>query len=288
MLEPKQMFDTAMDRLATIYANEPAKLEAMNLTKEIALEAFGDVGGLSGNIGTETVSSKRSRPQSYNKAPGLASMQSPKPNARSLAGAMTLIRKWAKSDPVGCQKWVNDTLIKDIENTASTKFGNFSDDWKKAFDDEVSGAADKQREKLSADLAAKKEKDDRKAGEKAAKAQEKAFWDNQKALEKAGKHQAHVDALKKMDDEDAEYEKKRADIQKNGGDPEMYGDTKKRGMFNKLGRGLKRMWHSLHEAAEQAIKDGDMAKLESIKAQMLEMKSLFEAAGVDFDAVIIG
>jgi hypothetical protein len=94
--------------------------------------------------------------------------------------------------------------------------------------------------------------------------------------------------MKKMDDEDAEYEKKRADIQKNGGDPEIYSDTKKRGMFNKLGRGLKRMWHSLHEAAEQAIKDGDMAKLESIKAQMLEMKSLFEAAGVDFDSVIIG
>lgn len=266
MLEPKQVFTTAMDRLATIYANEPAKLEAMNLTKEIALEAFGDVGGLTGSIGTETVSSKRSRPQSYSNAPGLSSMQSPKPNARSLAGAMTLIRKWAKSDPVGCQKWINDTLIKDIENTASTKFGNLSDDWKKAFDDEVSGAADKQREKLSADIAAKKKKDDL----------------------KAGKHQAHVDALKKMDAEDAEYEKNRADIQKNGGDPEMYGDTKKRGMFNKLGRGLKRMWHSLHEAAEQAIKDGDMAKLESIKAQMLEMKSLFEAAGVDFDSVIIG
>ena len=120
MLEPKQMFVTAMDRLAEIYANEPAKLEAMNLTKEIALESFGDVGGLSGNIGTETVSSKRSRPQTYSNAPGLSSMQSPKPNARSLAGAMTLIRKWAKSDPVGCQKWVNDTLIKDIENTAST------------------------------------------------------------------------------------------------------------------------------------------------------------------------
>lgn len=288
MLEPKQMFATAMDRLATIYANEPAKLEAMNYTKEIALEAFGDVGGLSGNIGTETVSSKRSRPQTYSNAPGLSSMQSPKPNARSLAGAMTLIRKWAKSDPVGCQKWVNDTLIKDIENTASTKFSNFSDDWKKAFDDEVSGAADKQREKLAADLAAKKEKDDRKAGEKFAKEQEKAFWDNQKAMKKDAKHQAHVDALNKMDDEDAEYEKKRADIKKNGGDPEMYADTKKRGMFNKLGRGLKRMWHSLHEAAEQAIKDGDMAKLESIKAQMLEMKSLFEAAGVDFDAVIIG
>jgi len=288
MLEPKQMFVTAMDRLAEIYANEPAKLEAMNLTKEIALESFGDVGGLSGNIGTETVSSKRSRPQTYSNAPGLSSMQSPKPNARSLAGAMTLIRKWAKSDPVGCQKWVNDTLLKDIENTASTKFGNLSDDWKKAFDDEVSGAADKQREKLAADLAAKKEKDDRKAGEKFAKDQEKAFWDKQKAMQKADKHQAHVDALNKMDAEDAEYEKKRADIQKNGGDPEMYGDTKKRGMFNKLGRGLKRMWHSLHEAAEQAIKDGDMAKLESIKAQMLEMKSLFEAAGVDFDAVIIG
>jgi prophage antirepressor-like protein len=282
------MFVTAMDRLAEIYANEPAKLEAMNLTKEIALESFGDVGGLSGNIGTETVSSKRSRPQTYSNAPGLSSMQSPKPNARSLAGAMTLIRKWAKSDPVGCQKWVNDTLLKDIENTASTKFGNLSDDWKKAFDDEVSGAADKQREKLAADLAAKKEKDDRKAGEKFAKDQEKAFWDKQKAMQKADKHQAHVDALNKMDAEDAEYEKKRADIQKNGGDPEMYGDTKKRGMFNKLGRGLKRMWHSLHEAAEQAIKDGDMAKLESIKAQMLEMKSLFEAAGVDFDAVIIG
>lgn len=288
MLDKQKMFDTAMERLATIYANEPAQLEAMNLTKEIALEAFGDIPGLSGAIGTETVSSRKSRPQAQGGGVGVSAMQSPKPNARSLAGAMTLIRKWAKSDPVGCQKWINDTLIKDIENTASTKFGNLSDDWKNAFDDEVSGAADKQREKLSADLAAKKEKDDLKAGQKFAKQKEKEFWDNQKALKKAGKHQAHVDALKKMDDEDAEYKKKRADIQKNGGDPEMYGDTKKRGMFNKLGRGLKRMWHSLHEAAEQAIKDGDMAKLESIKAQMLEMKSLFEAAGVDFDAVIIG
>lgn len=288
MLDKQKMFDTAMERLATIYANEPAQLEAMNLTKEIALEAFGDIPGLSGAIGTETVSSRKSRPQAQGGAVGVSAMQSPKPNARVLTGAMTLIRKWAKSDPVGCQKWVNETLLKDIENTASAKFGNLSDDWKKAFDDEVSGAADKQREKINADLASKKEKDDLKAGKQMAKQQEKEFWDNQKAMEKANKHQAHVDALDKMDAEDAEYKKKRADIQKNGGDPEMYGDTKKRGMFNKFGRGLKRLWHSLHEAAEQAIKDGDMAKLEAIKAKMLDMKTLLESAGVDIDKVLVG
>ena len=266
MLEPKQMFDTAMDRLATIYANEPAKLEAMNLTKEIALESFGDVQKLSGPIGTSTIDTKPSRPQNYKNAPGVASTKSEKPGARVLAIAMGYVIKWAKSDPVGCKKWVNSALLPAIDNSASYQFGNLSDNWKQMFDDEVSGKNDQVR----ADVA------------------KKLDADKKKKEAAAAKHQAHVDALKKMDEEDAAYEKERERLANNGNSAEIYGDTKKRGLIDKFGRGLKRMWHSLHEAAEQAIKDGDMAKLESIKAQMTEMKSLLEAAGMDFEKVIVG
>lgn len=289
MLNQKELFNNAMGRLLRVYQNNPAQIEAVRNAAKVASALMEGNTGLNVSLKNREATTYGNQKLSgqYGNAPGQTSLQSPKPNARALAGAMTLVRKWAKSDPVGCQKWVNDTLSKDIENTASAKFSNLSDDWKKAFNDEVSGEADKQREKLSAELAANKEKEDRKAGEKLYKQKEKEFWDNQKAMEKADKHQAHVDAIKKMDDEDAEYEKKRADIQKNGGDPEIYNDTKKRGLFNKLGRGIKRMWHSLHEAAEQAIKDGDMAKLESIKAKMVEMRTMFEAAGIDFEKAIM-
>lgn len=294
MKEIREKFGKSINELAEAYKDNPAKMEAMATTAIAAFEAFGDIEGLSGTIGKSKVSTAVHERPAYNGV-GATDQLSPKPNARALAGAMTLVRKWAKSDPVGCQQWINKTLKKDIENAASTMFSNTSDNWRKAFKDEVSGQADIDREKINEDLksqaakeAAKADKAAKVAGAKEAKNAEKAFWDNQKALGKEAKKQAHRDALAKMDEEDKQYADNRAVLEKYGRDPEMYADTKKRGVFNKLGRGIKRMWHKLNEAAEKAMAEGDVAKLESIKAQMVEFKTLFEAAGVDIDEAILG
>lgn len=294
MSKQKELFTKTISSLSDLYKNNPDKLEAINLTAKVAMEAFGDVPGLSSTIGKSKVDTSIHHAPINDKAVK-GPTTSDKPNARVLDAAKMLVRRWAKSEPVECQKWVNKELTNDIMNAASIKFGNVSDDWKKSFNDEVSGDADKDRERINKDIkdkesksAKKAEKDAQKAGEAESKSKEKEFWENQKKLDKEGKKQQHRDALKKMDEEDEKYESNRAILQKYGKDPEMYADTKKRGLATKFGRGLKRMWHKLHEAAEQAMRNGDTAMLESIKKQMNDMKTVCESVGIDLDSILVG
>lgn len=293
-----------MNRLANIYKNDPAKLEAMNLTAQIVLEAVkgqnalmeagtaatGTVDKLSGSQGKETVSSDHEVGNKYGSAGATDKLNSPKPTVRALMVAKDMMRKWAKSDPVACRKWVENYLSKDWDSAASIKYSNTSDDWKRSFDDEVSGQLDKDTKKINEKLAAdkrKQEQSDLKAGEKAAKQQEKDFWANQKKLDKENKHQYHQNKIKEMDDAEAARLAERERLQREGKNPDMYRDTKNPGLFGKLANKAKRFWHSLHEAAEQAIADGDMTRLQSIKQQMIDFKTLCESAGLNFEAAIM-
>lgn len=293
MLTSKEVFNQSVRKLNQMYKNDPAKLEAVAVTSQIALEAFGDIAGLGGGQGRTQVATRPSIQKSYK---GAKAPEAPvKPNPRAITGAMTIIKKWAMSDPVGVQQWINKTLNDTIESAAKTKFGNVSDDPMKAFDDEVSGKADKDREKAIADTkayeekkAAEDEKLKQKEGEKAAKAQEKDFYEKQKQLDKENKKKYHQGEVAKIDEENRKREELRKKLEKYGYDPEMYKESKNPGLFGRLGNAIKRKWHALQSAAEHAINANDIPRLEAIRAQMDSLKVMCESAGIDLDAVLLG
>lgn len=295
MLNGNQVFAQSVGRLNEIYKNDPAKLEAIKDMTTIALEAFGDAPGLGSSMGLTTVDTHPHRSSSYSNASGSAAA-TPAPSKSDVDQAMEVIRQYAKSNPIECQRWLNDVLNNDIRNAAQYKLSNLSDDWEQAFNDEVSGKADKDREATSKKLAEEENKKKQKEMGNVADSYfdslgsdgEDTGLPDSKETKTAKRKQYHSDALKKMDEEDAEYEKQREKDKRDGNDPNMYRDTKKRGFFTNLGRKAKRLWHHLRESAEQAMREGDMAKLESIRSQMLNLKSLCESAGLDVNNILVG
>ena len=295
MLNGNQVFAQSVGRLNEIYKNDPARLEAIKDMTTIALEAFGDAPGLGSSMGLSTVDTHPHHSTSYSNASGSATA-TPAPSKSDVDQAMEVIRQYAKSNPIECQRWLNDVLNNDIRNAAQYKLSNLSDDWEQAFNDEVSGKADKDREATSKKLAEEENKKKQKEmGDVADSYFDSLGSDDDdtglpdsKETKTAKRKQYHSDALKKMDEEDAEYEKQREKDKRDGNDPNMYRDTKKRGFFTNLGRKAKRLWHHLRESAEQAMREGDMAKLESIRCQMLNLKSLCESAGLDVNNILVG
>lgn len=263
MLNGNQIFAQSVGRLNEIYKNDPAKLEAIKDMTTIALEAFGDVPGLGSNMGLSAVDTHPYHSTSYSNASGAATA-TPAPSDTDVAQAMMVIRQYAKSNPIECQRWLNDVLNKDIRNAAQFMLSNLSDDWEQAFNDEVSGEADKVREATSKKLAddkAAKEKADKEKADKEAEKEKKA--DQKKMEELAETYGKTIGA----DDDD---------------------ETSNTGIDGKKQCMLKRLWRWLRESAEQAIREGDMAKLESIRGQMLQLKGLCEAAGMDTNKILVG
>jgi len=297
MLTSKEVFTQSVEKLKTIYKNDPAKLEAVKVTSDIALSSlFEGIWDAHGFNGTQGLAQVNTRPSAKHAYKGAKAPEAPvKPNARAIAGAMTIIKKWAMSDPVGVQQWINNKLKDTIEIAAKQRFGNVAEDPMKAFEDEVSGKADTDREKAIADTkayeekqAAAAEKQAQKEGAKAAKAQEKEFWAKQKEKDAEDKKKYHQDEVKKIDEENQKREELRHKLEKYGLDPEMYKESKKPGLFGKLGNAIKRKWHSLQSAAEHAINANDIPRLEAIRAQMNEIKVMCESAGIDLDAILLG
>lgn len=270
MLNGNQIFAQSVGRLNEIYKNDPARLEAIKDMTTIALEAFGDVPGLGSNMGLSTVETRPHHSSSYSNASGAATA-TPAPSDTDVAQAMMVIRQYAKSNPIECQRWLNDVLNNDIRNAAQFKLSNLSDDWEQAFNDEVSGKADKDREATSKKLA-----DDKAAKEKA---------DKEKADKAAEKEKKAAEKEKKADQKNME---KLADNYSNTIGADDGDETSNTGVDGKKQGVLKRLWRWLRESAEQAIREGDMAKLESIRGQMLQLKGLCEAAGMDTSKILVG
>jgi len=297
------MLNNAMTRLADIYKNDPAKLEAMNLTAQIVLEAVKGqnalmeggttaatmtVDNLSGGQGKATVSTDHEVGNKYKNAGSTNELATPKPTDRQMETLQKMMCRWAKSDPVACQKWVNETLKQAIESAASVKFSNnLSGDWKQAFDDAVSGKAEKDVKKINEKMAAKQKKDEAKA----AADQERQFYKDNAAKERAYKKEEsrkyHQGKLDEMRANAAKVDEDREKLSNAGINPDNYKDLRKPGLIGRAVNGVKSWWHKKHGALEEAIARGDIAMIEAIKEEMMTMKSLCEAAGIDFDQAIM-
>lgn len=308
MLAQNEMFKDAVSRLQKVYKDDTAKLEAVNVTAKIAMEAFGDISGLSGPIGTTQIST---RPYHQTKfAPGTPTAMEP-PTPVDPRAVQTSMLNWAKADPVACQRWINSTLNGAIERAAQQKFSNTLDDdgwqgaWKKALagnansDDAELKRAQEHAAQASAEKAKLDEKAERKAGMQYAKDMEREWRENQKRLgeeekqrkkeeAKEASRQKHRDALDNMDFEDEIYNKAREYSYRDGRDPNMYKSTKDRSFLTNGLRGLRRWWHKKMADLNCAMGNGDMAMVESIKADLLKFQAFCESYGYTVDEVILG
>lgn len=310
MLAQKKIFNEAVSRLNTIYKDDASKRDAINLTAKIALEAF-EIGGLSSNMGNTTIPTRPQRQFDYKSSTPVVK-EPPKPvDPRAAEMAQQYMTEWAKADPVACQRWLNSTLKTVIDNAAQAKF-NFSFDedgwqsaWKKAVagdaesDDAALKRAQEHAKEAEEKLAAQKAEEERKANMAEAKRMEKEWRENQKRLGKEYKEkqreeakeasrQQHRDALDNMDFEDEIYNKAREYAYRDGRDPNMYKSTKDRSFLTKGLRGLRRWWHKKMADLNCAMGNGDMAMVESIKADLLKFQAFCESYGYTVDEVILG
>ena len=309
-----QMFNSAVERLNQIFKDDAAKLEAIDLTAKIALEAFGDIAGLSGPIGTTSISTTPYHQTKF--APSEVKKEAPvELDPRAAENAQSAMLAWAQSDPVACQRWINETLTGTIERAAQAKFANTMDDggwqaaWKKALagnaeSDDAALKSAQEHAKEAADKIASKEADEAAKAEREekmaeAKRIEKEWRENQKKLGKEYKEkqkeeakeanrQKHRDALDNMDFEDEIYNKAREYSLRDGRDPNMYKSTKDRSFLTKGLRNLKRWWHKKMADLNCAMGNGDTAMIESIKADLLKFQAFCESYGYTVDEVIMG
>lgn len=305
-----QMFNSAVKRLNQIFKDDAAKLEAIDLTAKIALEAFGDIAGLSGPIGTTSISTTPYHQTKF--TPSEVKKEAPvELDPRAAENAQSAMLAWAQSDPVACQRWINETLTGTIERAAQAKFANTMDDggwqgaWKKALagnaksDDAELKRAQEHAAQASAEKAKLDETAERKAGMQYAKDMEREWRENQKRLgeeekqrkkeeAKEASRQKHRDALDNMDFEDEIYNKAREYSLRDGRDPNMYKSTKDRSFLTKGLRGLRRWWHKKMADLNCAMGNGDMAMVESIKADLLKFQAFCESYGYTVDEVILG
>lgn len=309
-----QMFNSAVDRLHTIFKDDSAKLEAIDLTAKIALEAFGDIAGLSGPIGTTSI---RTTPYHQTKfAPSEVKKEAPvELDPRAAETAQEAMLKWAKGDPVACQRWINKTLKGVIERAAQAKFTNTMDEggWQSAWMKALAGneasddialkraqeSAKAAEEKLAADKAKAEEDAEREANIEEAKRKEKEWKENQKVLGKEYKaqqkaaadearRQKHLDALENMDIQDLIYNMARSRHQAEGTDPNAFDSTKDRSFLTNKLRDLRRWWHKKRADLNCAMGNNDTAVIESIKADLLQFKTFCESYGYTVDEVLMG
>jgi len=198
-----------------------------------------------------------------------------------------------------------------IERAAQQKFNNTMDEggwqsaWKKALsgnaesDDAELKRAQEHAEQAAAEKAKLDEKAERKAGMQYAKDMEREWRENQKRLgeeekqrkkeeAKEASRQKHRDALDNMDYEDEIYNKAREYAYRDGRDPNMYKSTKDRSFLTNGLRGLRRWWHKKMADLNCAMGNGDMAMVESIKADLLKFQAFCESYGYTVDEVILG
>lgn len=282
MLNQKELFNKAMGRLLTLYKDSPAQLEAIQntatvvsalmeetitntaaYTKTPELNLFSDKRP---QAGTGTMSNKPSEKE----APVEIS-------AEQLNTVKELMMKWVKADPVAFKQFLTKELEPALKEVIEKRYAGAVDDPNKTFEDEVSG-------KLDERIDDKKSKEDAKEEKKAehiAKAEEyeKKNEDMDKAKEA---EKAQYSSLSKNTGgllSDEEYEKA---LNKKS----MADNVKEKA--GKFKNWLASKAHRLKAKLTEAVESKDAAKLEAVRAEMLEFKSLCEAAGYSVDEVLMG
>lgn len=299
-MNAQKLFHETVDQLTAIYKNNPAQLEsfATDVTKSfdslLPLLEYGDFGGINQSIEAtkpKSYSSNAFSKTAHKSEPTVGENKSEDPaetvTYQQIDAAGKAFLDLAIKNPVDAQKYIEKTIIPEIEKAAETKFSNMADvagtDWKTAFKDAVSGQTAADIQNIKDDMAAKEakantaaEKDAQKEGEKAAKQQEKDFWKNQKKM-------GFRDEYNKMKAEDEANAAEAEKLKNNGYDPSIYGDLKSKPGFL---RRLKEKYLKWRSEAIDAMKCGDKVRLESAYTEIKDIVAIVEAMGLEANAVL--
>lgn len=294
MLNQKELLNNAMGRLLRVYQNNPAQLEAVKNAATVAsavMETITDTTqaykvnqDTRGNEAVKKGYDKTSNKPSPKEAPV-------KISAEQLNTVKELMMTWVKADPVAFKQFLTKELEPALKEVINKRYAGAVDDPEKAFKDEVSGAAESR--------------------EKAAAAKEQAKEEKKEALKKKAEgYRQKADEYKNR----SKYEEL-ADKADTTGDESSYEDfssgtnglldkdefekanKKKKFSFGSLLRKAKDLggeyWNKAKAAIaekranlEEAIKNNDVARIESIRAELMHYKELCEAAGIDINALM--
>ncbi len=294
MLNQKELLNNAMGRLLRVYQNNPAQLEAVKNAATVAsavMETITDTTqaykvnqDTRGNEAVKKGYDKKSNKPSPKEAPV-------KISAEQLNTVKELMMTWVKADPVAFKQFLTKELEPALKEVINKRYAGAVDDPEKAFKDEVSGAAESR--------------------EKAAAAKEQAKEEKKEALKKKAEgYRQKADEYKNR----SKYEEL-ADKADTTGDESSYEDfssgtnglldkdefekanKKKKFSFGSLLRKAKDLggeyWNKAKAAIaekranlEEAIKNNDVARIESIRAELMHYKELCEAAGIDINALM--
>jgi hypothetical protein len=302
MLNQKELFNNAMGRLLTLYKDSPAQIEAVQNTAKVAsalMEMWTErsIGSMVNRPGINTFGGTKGEVKKPSNKP------SPKEAPATISDTQKnsikeMMLQWVKADPVSFKKCLVNDLEPALKEVIKKRYSGVVDDPEKEFNDEVSGAAET-REKAAAEK------------EKAAAAKEKAKEEKKEALKKKAegyrqkadeyKNRSKYEELADKADTTG-YESSYEDFSSGTNgllDKDEYekANKKKKFSFGSLLRKAKDLggeyWNKAKAAVaekranlEEAIKNNDVARIESIRAELMHYKELCEAAGIDINALM--
>lgn len=295
MLNQKELFNNAMGRLLRIYQNNPAQLEAVQNTAKVASALM--------EMWTErSIGSMVNRPEinTYGGTKGEVKKQSNKPSPKEAPATISdtqknsikeMMLQWVKADPVSFKKCLVNELEPALKEVIKKRYSGVVDNPEKEFNDEVSGATET-REKAAAEKEKAKE-------EKKEALKKKAEGYRQKADEYKNRSK-YKDLADKADTTGDESSYEDFSSGTNGlldKDEFEKANKKKKFSFGSLLRKAKDLggeyWNKAKAAVaekranlEEAIKNNDVARIESIRAELMHYKELCEAAGIDINALM--
>ena len=304
MIDKAKIFNQAIARLADVYKDSPAQMEAMNAAAGVCAALMEDT-AFDTDIKTKpkTGSEMKERPQDVK--PGTAistdTAKSPKINQRSVKGAETTLVKAAKIDPVQIKHWSDTDLDGAIRDGAIERYKNSvsDEDPMKMLQDEADGTREKEVALLKEKIAKDEEKRKKKEGEQFAKTKKKLDTQTRKTNDYA-RRQAEVDekiaSNKEMQDQMAKMAEE-FDAEGNPKAAEFVRKNMKPGLMEKLS-GMKDSVKSkflgflkkksaaaqekLQDAADKLDPEGVAEAVEELN----DLKVICEAVGIDVDSIL--
>jgi hypothetical protein len=210
---------------------------------------------------------------------------------RQVTTVKRLLMQWVKADPVAFKQFLTKELEPALKEVIQKRYAGAVDDPEKAFKDEVSGAAETREKEAAAKEKAKEEK------KEALKKKAEGYRQKADEYKNRSKYEELADKADTTGDESS-YEDFSSGT--NGlldKDEFDKANKKKKFSFGSLLRKAKDLggeyWNKAKAAVaekranlEEAIKNNDVARIESIRAELMHYKELCEAAGIDINALM--
>lgn len=279
MLTQKELFNNAMGRLLRVYQNNPVQLEAVQNTAKVASALMEMVVTDPSTYEKPYAGSDKRAQAGKGQMSNTPSEKEPpvKISPRQVTTVKRLLIQWVNADPVAFKQFLTKELEPALKEVIEKRYAGAVDDPNKAFEDEVSGKLDERIDDKKSKEAAKEAKKD----EHIAKAEEyekkNADMDKAKEAEKAQYSSLSKNSGGLLSDEEYEQALNKKSLASNV--------KEKAGKFKNW---LASKAHRLKAKLTEAVESKDAAKLEAVRAEMLEFKSLCEAAGFSVDEVLMG